>query len=194
MNGDRVLYFTAYHEAGHAVAAAKCPDGHVDEIDIRNTPFVETERGGTKHDHRPEDQAFIIYAGPWAHARAKWPGETIDLDRVLAVLRWNADDWTAFQQVHGHEVSANDLMQFQIAATDGGIAPPEYWPNMTWHEEAAEVLVRAWPEIQELAEKMLAGEREIVLSNGQRLVREPPNIWPPNIWRNPDAPSGVEYK
>jgi hypothetical protein len=193
MTGDRFRYFTAYHEAGHALAAAKCPEGRVDEIDIRFNPFVADERGATKHDHRPEDQAFIIYAGPWAHARAVWPGETIDLDRVLAFLRSNTDDWVAFQKVHGHNVGPNEVIQLGIAASDGGIGPREYRPSLTWHEAAAEVLTRAWAEIEELAEKMLAGEREIKLGNGHRLVREP-DVWPPNIWRNPEVPSDVESK
>ena len=132
------------------MAAVKCPGGRVNEIDISYDPLLD-KRGYTRHEHQPADQAFIIYAGPWAQASAIWPGETIYLDRVLTVLRWNDDDWKAFQQAMGHDVSDDDVMKVKIAVADGGDPPPEVRPDETWHEKTAEVLVQAWPELEELA-------------------------------------------
>jgi len=105
---------TAYHEAGHAVAVANCPQGRVDEIDVGYNELVGEWLGQTLHDHRDEDQAFIIYAGPWAHARAEWPEETIDVAHVEIQYRRNFSDWRAYERAKGGDVSAVDAYELAL--------------------------------------------------------------------------------
>ncbi|WP_197517830.1 hypothetical protein [Mycobacterium sp. E796] len=197
---DRRL--VAYHEAGHAVAAVKCPGGRVDEIDISYNPLVDDEaRGYTKHDHEPEDQAFIIYGGPWAHARAWIIGEeTRDGDdrtfesKVAEAFRCNHDDWFAYERQMGGDVDAiKAFIDEEVAAfvegRDRNVEPPPLTaPDPEWHV----TLTKAWPEIEELAIKMLDVEKEIVIGDGNRLIWQGPEL--PNRWRNPDTPSDVDYK
>jgi len=173
----------AYHEAGHAVAALRSPRGRVLMIDITNKPLLgDQERGHTLSQTVDADEAFVIYAGSWAHASLIWPGETIDPDRVLGALRWNADDWLAFQQVAGHATAEKDDLALQASQTSG-IAPPEYRPGSEWHQKATDVLGAAWSEIEELAQQMLDGQHEIELSNGQRILGDTTT---PDRWVDPE--------
>ena len=164
---------TAYHEAGHAIAAIKTPHGSVKYIDIcdRN---VDDESGGTFASSPDADDAFRIYAGPWAEEKFNNPDEAIDRDGVLGCLRTNEDDWTDFQHALGNDVSPTAWTQMQEAALGIGTAPREYRPSSAWHDKATSVLVKAWDDgdIQQLAEQMMARRKEIQLPNGQSIVRE----------------------
>lgn len=202
MNGDETRRLTAYHEAGHAVAAVISPGGRVDEIDISfNEEF--DERGHTLHHHEPADQAFIIYAGPWAHALAWTIDETYQRpanglipspDKVAEAFRCNHDDWYAYERQMRGDV---DVIKAFIDEEVGAFAeerkcrlkpPPLTEPDPKWDGK----LGKAWPEIEELARAMLAGTEVIELSNGDRLDWQGREL--PNRWRNPDAPREVEYK
>lgn len=167
--GQRV---TAHHEAGHAIAAMKT-GGRVRQMNIcdRNE---DDKNGYTIASYPDVDEAFYIYAGPWAEAKFSKPSETIDLDRVLGCLRTNADDWTAFQRATGHDVDDFAWISMQAPLAFGGLMPPEYRPNWAWHEKAAAVLLQAWDdgEIQALADQLLAHKRVIELRNRQLLRRE----------------------
>lgn len=202
MNGDDAdgRRLTAHHEAGHAVAVAKCSGGRVDEIDITYNP---DHRGRTLHDHRPEDQAFIIYAGPWAHALVLWKYEAFDeetrdsndknfADHVRAQFGGNLDDYRAYELEMSGANSVVDTYEVELlnAHFEGkdccAVPPPIITPpDPAWHEK----MVEAQCEIDALANALLAGDEIIWLSNGQRLVRQGPDVW-----RNPDVPSEVEYK
>lgn len=166
--GQRV---TAYHEAGHAVAAMRA-GGRIAQINIcdRN---VNDKDGFTQASYPRPDEVFYIYAGPWAEAKFERPTETIDLDRVLGYLRTNADDWIFFQRAAGHMVTDTAWIPMQSSLAYGGLVPSEYRPNWAWHEKAEALLNRAWDdgEIPELAEQLLAHEHEIKLRNGQVLTR-----------------------
>jgi hypothetical protein len=80
---ERAHHLTAYHEAGHAVAANR-RGRTVFEI------LVDFPGGFTRHQEAGSDYAFIIYAVPWAQARAEWDNEVIgaeirDGDGITAV-------------------------------------------------------------------------------------------------------------
>ena len=68
-------YITACHEAGHAVAALMRGGGEITSITIEPTADY---LGYTWTRIKPFDRAFIIYAGPWAEARAQWTEPTFD--------------------------------------------------------------------------------------------------------------------
>jgi hypothetical protein len=70
---------TAYHEAGHAVAAIKTPDGRVKQMDICDRNEDDDENGYTFASYPKADEAFYIYAGSWSEAKFNKPSETIDL-------------------------------------------------------------------------------------------------------------------
>lgn len=73
-------HLTACHEAGHAVAVLM-RRGEFTGITI--DPTAEYA-GKTWHRCTDWHEQFVIYAGPWAAARAQWPRESLggldDLD------------------------------------------------------------------------------------------------------------------
>ena len=181
----------AYHEAGHTVAAIKSPGGQVLSIDISNTPEVSDDQRGHTHCRIVgADEAFIIYAGSWAQASLVWPDETLDLDRVLALMRWNTDDWKAFQEVVGRRVTDRDVLELQSSVESGGVVPPEYRPDAEWHKKVADVLGPAASEIEQLAEELLNDEEhQLELTNGQLMVRDPAKA---DRWLPSESPKEVD--
>jgi hypothetical protein len=186
---------TAYHEAGHAIAAIKCPDGCVEYIDICNRDENDEENGGTSATTRNADDAFRVYAGPWAEANLDTPSESVNADRVFDFLRANRDDWIAFQRLAGNEVGVSEWTQLHESLLFGDAMPPEYRPPQSWHEKAHGVLAPVWEdgEIQALAKQMLAPQNDIELSNGQHLEREEGKNrwWGSDYRRAPDGGEGL---
>jgi hypothetical protein len=67
-------YLATRHEAGHAVASLGRRRCDVYKI------YIVLPDGFTRHK-KPDaaaDYAFILYAGPWAQARAQWTQKTIE--------------------------------------------------------------------------------------------------------------------
>lgn len=174
-----VNYLTAHHEAGHAVAALRRKRA-VYEM------YVVFPDGFTRHEKLDADYAFVLYAGPWAQARADrahrgflrrcflWPGRCF-ARHVAIMFGHNYDDWRAYEEEMDGNVDvvlAYDLAKtrayheqgmrrYDIPAT---ITPP----NKEWDRELAKV----WPEIQKLATQILAAdehEQAITLSDGTTL-------------------------
>lgn len=144
--GQRV---TAYHEAGHAIGAIRCPDGCIKYIDICNREENDEENGGTFATTRNADDAFRVYAGPWAQAKFLAPGESVDAAAAFEFLRGNRDDWIAFQGLVGNKVGVSEFTQMQESVLFG--LPMlseyrEYRPPQEWHEKADSVLAAAWNE------------------------------------------------
>jgi hypothetical protein len=146
---------TAYHEAGHAIAAIKTPRGAVQYIDICDRK-KDKEGGATSSSSVNPDDAFRIYGGPWAHVRFYRPTDALTFWDVLTCIYANPDD-------------QNDFIYF--ADRDDGINTAERVEE--WHDRANSVMASSWEsgELQDLAEAMLARDEEIRLSNGQLLVR-----------------------
>ena len=81
------------------------------------------------------------------------------------MFRRNFEDWRAYERAKGGDVSAIDAYELALdeAFREGkacDVEPPHITPPDTgWHAR----LLMAWPEIDELAEKMLAGNDIIEL-------------------------------
>jgi hypothetical protein len=123
--------------------------------------------------------AFIAYAGPWAEARAKWTEPTIDddtldaagrsfTDRVASAFRSNTSDWANYEQEMGGDVSVADAGLSEMFGWDF-VWPPMTLPDPAWDAE----LEARWPEIQEMAARMLAGEQVIAFGSNEPLLRQP---------------------
>ena len=79
-------YLTAYHEAGHAVAAV-VSGRQLISVSIGDNPSIRS-RGSRK------SRGFVSYAGPWAEGRAEWDlGPIVGLDEHVgcAVYRSSSD-------------------------------------------------------------------------------------------------------
>lgn len=81
------LYLTAYHEAGHAVAALVC-GLQLTSITIAPNPANPKVRGNTgiSFDRdKPRQYHLSVLAGPWAEARIRWPHHSLgSLDDKLS--------------------------------------------------------------------------------------------------------------
>ncbi|MCV7224449.1 hypothetical protein [Mycolicibacterium komossense] len=148
---------TAYHEAGHAIAAIKTPRGAVEHIDICDRNNNDAESGGTNCSSVTADDAFRVYGGPWAHVKFYRPADALTFYDVLTCIYANNDDQDLF--IH-------------YAERDAEIFTAETFED--WHERADGVMSAAWEaqEVQNLAEEMLARAKKIRLSNGQLLIRD----------------------
>ena len=160
------LTVTAHHEAGHAVAAVMRGGSSLRSIDMEN---AHNGHATTWHRSKPVDAPFIAYAGPWAEARYQWPdaipldglddeGLTFD-DHVAGVMLQQSEDAAA--------VAPNDAQYraFRQSVADMSANPPPHYdelvrsvegsgPYDVWQRE----LVRAWPAIQAVAARLVAGD------------------------------------
>ena len=73
--------------------AALSRDGFVVSINVSDEGITHTEY------HNPPDFAFIIYGGPWAHARALWNEQLFeDFTELVETMFWqNFDDWRHYR-------------------------------------------------------------------------------------------------
>jgi hypothetical protein len=190
-------HLTAHHEAGHAVAADRCRR-EVFEI------LIDFPGGFTRHQEAGGDYAFILYAGPWAQARAQWTKETIDTgtrdddghsfeEHVKAMFGSNPDDWCKYEHEKGGDCST--IAAYQAEETEAyekgelyRFAPaPITTPDREWDT----LLENAWTTIKDVATRMLAAEPEITLGDGEPLERAEPEGAPsertePVSWRRRD--------
>jgi len=162
------LDVTAYHEAGHARAAAK-RGATVNQIEITTDDVHGNYLGSTYVDIDPAHEAFYAYAGPWVSARLlEGPEKTVDIDRVARYMRESEADWPIFQKAMGRTDVTSDasLQAYMIAMTGGGPPPGEILPDSKlakrWHRD----LDDEWPQIEYLARNLLEGTEEITVGNG----------------------------
>ena len=145
-------YLTACHEAGHAVAAV-LRGGTFDCISIEPT----VTRDGFIHTRGVKacDAEFVIFAGPWADARADWPALTLDRvdgdgstfdDYLTASMRANANDLRQY-------VPERDI-PFELLFTAGREVPQiPLARDQSWYVE----LETCWPTIQLVASMLMSG-------------------------------------
>jgi hypothetical protein len=168
---------TAYHEAGHARAAAHA-GGRIDGIDISYTP--QLTRGWTAVDV-PEltDIAFYAYAGSWAQTRLLTPAKCDDLDAVWALVRTNSDDWAEIQRALGRTVTDSDTTGAQIWGIENRTTPlpGELRPDDATLSKMHANLDGEWATITELAGHLLAGNTPIAIGTGPDLVKVSESRW-----------------
>jgi hypothetical protein len=149
---EDVRRLTAYHEAGHAVAAGMRGGSELRSVTLHATPGA----GLTVHRSHGWDHGFIAYAGVWAEARASWPladltgcdddGLTFD-DYVAGVLLSQPGDAQTI-------LAASRRMRELFAATGrADELPAEAATEITWQAE----LEAVWPQIGDLANRLLHG-------------------------------------
>lgn len=177
-----VWWFLAFfHEAGHAVAAARCARP-VREI------YVHPKNGFTQHgllglEDDEEHMKFLISAGPWAESRALWmingferngydaSGRTFaDIWRDL--FRKNLIDWRDYHlQGLGYQVSQDDLAQVNNAYFfPGGASLPAYenLPGGGWDALPDDF----WTEVRRLAMVMMEAAPEVDVGHGQPVLEQ----------------------
>lgn len=122
---------TAFHEAGHLVAAALRGGDWLGPTTLETGTHAD---GMTWWCAEPAHRAFIIFGGPWAEARHAWGDRPHDDpafdDALLALLRRSPDEGA-----YHHAARA-----FPVA-------------EHAWGRELSAV----WPAVSELAEVLLEG-------------------------------------
>jgi hypothetical protein len=184
LDADEIRHRTYYHESGHAVAAV-IRGGYVTSMDMNLSFIVETTT-----DLKKVDEAFMVWAGPWA--QAYWEG-TCTVDRIVELFQTQSwFDWPAYEEARdGGRAAEMDVRGASGRAEFAdlqGLPRPEDLPPVTppepgWHCE----LTKAWPEIERLAQSLLKGDSPIHLSNGQQLVLDESRNY--EYWWDPNEPT-----
>jgi hypothetical protein len=180
---------TAYHEAAHARAAVR-RGATVNQIDITTDDENGNYEGNNHVDIDPDHLGFYAYGGPWMSARLlEGPEQSVDIDRVMRYVRQSQADWPILQKALGRtdltDEEASDA--YTAAYFDRDPPPGEVQPDgetaKSWHKDLGD----EEPEIEDLAEKLLAGQREIQVGDSV-LVR----VGESDCWRKPGwtPPSG----
>ncbi len=175
----------AHHESGHAVAASR-RGREILQI------FIHPDNGHTTFQETVgEDFAFIVHGGPWAQARflsTMEPDEEVGVpspSRVAEMFAFNRSDWLALEEVTGGDVDAartyldlrekTALDKFHEGDGDNEVCDspgfselqrPVLALNPAWGVEMGAV----WPEVQDLAARLLRRDREIRIGPGEPLV------------------------
>lgn len=156
MDDRDALVQRAYHEAGHAVAAAMRGFGHFDEavLSVRANAGSGIDWGAAPGPALP----FVAYAGPWAQARARWAelgcagedegGRRFEEHVADEVLRCPRD------------AMAVALAEYDIATLlrDGGADENECWRWVrgvlfAWRGDLEDM----WPVVDAVARDLLGG-------------------------------------
>ena len=186
MNADELdTSLAAFHEAGHAVAFLEV-GLQIESICI--DPYEGYTNPVDQEAHRNPEFAFVLYAGPWAHAQAK-SGDVgaPSFESVTAEMQANLSDWRAYEEtMPGGDVAKVDRVD--LARLDAywrgdhdyrDIDPPPIAPP---REGWSESLMRLLPKIKQLANEMLAAEKSGATHPGflggeLPLVRVAPHHW-----------------
>lgn len=159
----------AHHEAGHAVAFLEI--GH----QIREM-YLDPYEGFTNpvdpKAHADPRFTFVLYAGPWAHARAKTSANGVPaFEDVSTEMRANFSDWRAYEELMpGGDVGKVDRVD--IATTDAYFDasksasnidyPPIAPPLRSWDDDLAALA----PKIEQLVEELQTAESAGVVERG----------------------------
>ncbi|OPX11993.1 hypothetical protein [Mycobacterium sp. AT1] len=181
MKLEQVRIRAAFHEAGHAVAALR-RGGYVTYINLTD-PVKQLQETST--DIQTADRAFMTWAGPWTQAR--WEGNPT-MQRAIEILQTQSFfDWKFYEKQFGNDVDA--WADAAEEAQNSGQPMPENRPPVTpplpgWFP----VLDQAWPEIEQLANKLIRRKQRIELSNGRVLEKD--GLY--NQWADFDHPKVVD--
>jgi hypothetical protein len=183
-------YLTYFHEAGHALAACD-----------RNRPvheiFIHPDKGYTRHGdddtkYEGDDHQFIVWAGPWAEARAFWEfqgkstrgaeGHAFS-EQVRSFLRKNSSDWFEFHQAMGREVTKDDAFRAYMSFIGEGDPPDgECEPDAEWDV----LLDGLWGRINTLATNLIAEHPVITVDPRQKNMVQVPKLWRMWGWDPPE--------
>ena len=142
----------AHHEAGHAVAAVSRGGSRLTAVTLDPDRHGE---GLTRSRHKPVDDAFITYAGPWAEARHAWhqdlqtgaADQDFDFgDYLFAVIIDQPDDAAVILAAEREEEKFRALLHPE----DRERVTPQ---RVVWGQE----LEQKWPVIQAVAARLLEG-------------------------------------
>ena len=100
--------------------------------------------------------------------------------RVLYYMRASTADWPIFQRAMGRTVTDRDIAEAEYVWTFGGDplageVRPESATARQWHDELAD----EWPNIEALAQALLAKQEVITVGDGPPLVRDGQS----SVWR-----------
>lgn len=156
---------TAHHEAGHAVAAV-VRGGTFHGFTLEPTLSHD---GGVYVTQEPEHRDFVIFAGPWADARADWgdrPLTDVDgsgltfHDYLRASMRSNGSDL----ELYAPEIDQTELFYSGLYGEETVEIPLAR--DDFWYAE----LESYWPTIKAVAAIALRGE-QITVEYVQGLLR-----------------------
>jgi hypothetical protein len=148
----------------------------------QSTRFLSTRKRrlpatGPRPPYQDDDHQFIVYAGPWAEARACWaikgkdkrgPNARTFTDDVRALLRKNDSDWLEYQRALGREVSKADALEAKMAYLIGGDPPDgECEPDDEWYE----LLDGMWYDINTLATNLMTDVAVIPVVGQEQIER-----------------------
>ncbi|MFV8309867.1 hypothetical protein [Mycobacteroides chelonae] len=179
--------YTAYHEAGHAIAAATCGREVIAVYSV--FPGGYTTYSGT-------DSKFVIYAGPWASAHLSCPDGSDDAftARWIEQFKFNTHDWAADLRLRGYQfadwIEQNKLdtdnlenqrdeghqftdLDLDSIVENGRPLPPLPTPEPGWHS----IMKKLWPAIEELAQDILAEKPTIHIGRPLDLVEGTTRLW-----------------
>ena len=144
---------TAYHEAGHAVAAV-ARGGTLQRIDLGYVDWSSDDTSGdrpagTLHASHQQNAPFITFAGPWA--QATWAVEVDpekDFDEALVSV-WD-DNFDGDEAKYSYIVTQLAEVSTVVGLPLHGTRPWE----LQWGDELEEL----WPAVSEVARLLLDGQ------------------------------------
>lgn len=175
-------FSTFFHEAGHAVAAAKC-GRPVQELYIHPVDGF-THHGLPDVEDDPDEMKFVISAGPWAEVKSLRliagiaedgdtdAGQPSFADTWRELFRKNLSDWRDYHRdALGYQVSNDDLEKVNSAYFyPGTTSLPDYESLPDGGSDA--LPAEFWVEVRQLAVTMMEAAPEIDVGYGQPLLRQ----------------------
>lgn len=162
---DDEVFAIFCHEAGHAVAALAC-GRPINEM------YIHPDTGFTGHGvegsvYPDEVRLFVVYAGPWAQARAlAGEADSLAFEELVKKLLWefNFCDWVEFQLASRREIREGDCHAFLMDSFHGADPPYDSAFDPKWNVDLEGLLHH----IKNLATAMYENQALIEIDLGER--------------------------
>jgi hypothetical protein len=156
-----------------------------------------TPAKGEDTEHQDDDHQFIVWAGPWAEARACWAFQGKDkhgpdshsfTEFVRSLLRKNNHDWLESHRAMGRTELTEADAQEARRTYDNDLDPPEgeCEPDDQWDG----LLDGMWLQINTLATNLMAEAPVIHVDARQEVVVQVPKLWRRWGWHPPEDKHG----